>query len=108
MKTIDEPGVLEALQAIRAEAARLERDDYKVVSVRSLWHDLELTVPLAKVLAACAEGGFTYCLDYTIPIRMNTDSGTHDHPHQDTCYWGADQLRSRLDTVDWRICHRGK
>ena len=108
VKAIDRPGVLDALRAIRAEAKRLETGHgYPPVSVRSLHTDLKLETPLVDILEACVDGGFSYCLDHT--IEATSYSGGEEHtgrPSRDVCYWGPDQLRSRLDCVDFRI-YRG-
>lgn len=110
-KAIDRPGVLDALRAIRAEAHRLEQaDGYQFASVRGLVTKLGLTELFDDVLDACYEGGFQYCLDRTRSAThfdpnnpAAVDSMVTDYPPQSACEWGADQLRSRLDCVDYRV-----
>lgn len=98
---IDYPGVLEALQAIRAEAHRREDlKPYQMASVRSLANELGFSKLLPVILRACVEGGFSYCVDQDIPT--NGPDG-EEFPDWQVCYWGCDQLRSRLDCVDHRI-----
>lgn len=105
-KAIDREGVLDALKAIRQRAHALEQPGmgYPAVSVRSLHRDLGLVVPIEDVLEACVDGGFTYCLDHTVEASSyDGNKVTRQHPSQDACLWGPDQLRSRLDCVDWRV-----
>jgi len=102
----DDSPVLAALKAIRAEAHRLEQPGmgYPAVSVRSLARKLGYAELLPSILEACASNGFTYCLDST--IEATSYSGGEEkigRPSQEVCYWGPDQLRSRLDCVDWRL-----
>jgi len=100
---IDRPGVLAALRAIRAEAHRLEDGHgYPAVSVRGLARALGHEALLDDVLAACVEGGFEYCLDQTIPSSSYPDF-IPTNPPAFACSFGPDQLRSRLDCVDWRL-----
>jgi hypothetical protein len=106
LKAIDGPGVLDALKAIRAEAHRLEQPGmgYPLVSVRQLAERLGFGDLVPEILAACAEGGFTYCLDRTIEATSYSNGVERtERPSQDVCYWYPDQLRSRLDCVDYRI-----
>ena len=102
----DDSPVLAALKAIRAEAHRLEapEHDYPLVSVRSLAGKLGYAELLPSILEACASNGFDYCLDSTIQATSYS-GGTKEtsFPSQEVCYWGPDQLRSRLDCVDWRL-----
>jgi len=101
---IDRPGVLDALRAIRAEAHRLEQPGmgYPMVSVRSLATQLGYGELLSDIIEACVDGGFDYCLDRTVPAKSDPDFKL-TYPSQDVCYFGPDQLRSRLDCVDYRV-----
>jgi hypothetical protein len=95
----DDSPVLAALKAIRAEAyGREQAPGYAMASVRSLAGELGFAELLPDILEVCAANGFGYCLDETIPC--GTD---HELPDRNVCYWGCDQLRSRLDCVDWRL-----
>jgi hypothetical protein len=79
---------------------------YPAVSVRSLATKLGFEELLPNILTACKEGGFSYCLDHTIEATSwdgNKDGMVTEHPPRNACYWGPDQLRSRLDCVDYRI-----
>jgi hypothetical protein len=91
------------IRAIRAEAAAREKaPGYKMGSVRSIAHDLSIPDDrLEAVLMACVDGGFSYCLDETIATKDR--DGKWSKPSWRVCYWGPDQLRSRLDCVDYRV-----
>lgn len=107
-KAIDLPGVLLALQDIRQRAAWLEQRDrelhtYTHVSVRDLCVELGYGPLVDQVLQACAEGGFSYCLDHTVAVRSHNLEVAGTWPPRTACLWGADQLRSRLDCVDYRV-----
>lgn len=104
-KAIERDGVLAALKAIRAEAHRLEKaDGYAFASVRSLAVELGHEKLLPVILRACVEGGFSYCLDHEIECKSGvSEERGYVFPSADVCFWGADQLRSRLDCVDWRL-----
>jgi hypothetical protein len=104
-RAIDRPGVLDALKEIRAEAHRLETGHgYPPVSVRSLAAALGHAELLDSILEACVDGGFTYCLDHTVEATSYGGGEAHTgRPPWTACFWGPDQLRSRLDCVDWRI-----
>lgn len=91
--------VLEALSRIRAEAQRIEQaGDWRYVSVRSLACELGFSELVPLILAECVERGFSYCLDHTV---SSLDGVTKERifPSEEVCYWGPDQLRSRLDWV---------
>jgi hypothetical protein len=90
----------DAVQQILDEARRIENaPGYEMVSVRSLYTKLAMTnPPLDEVLRAISDAGFNYCLDHTIRIEGHNDA-RGEFPHRDVCYWGADQLRSRLSCV---------
>lgn len=79
--------------------------DYESVSargvLRTLGYDGE---DLEQVLRHIADGGFDYCLDHHIAMTGHHDA-RGEFPSRDVCYWGADQLESRLDSlsnVPWK------
>jgi hypothetical protein len=97
--------IIEALRAIRQEcSAREEASNYAPVSVRGIASKLNLQVPIEDILQACVDGGFTYCLDHTVEATAYDGNEMRtSYPSQGACYWGPDQLRSRLDCVDYRV-----
>lgn len=74
--------------------------EYAMVSARGVLMHLgyKATDTLA-ILQFIAERGFWYCLDAMIPHRDDNEC-----PDWRVCYWGMDQLRSRLECVD--LCFR--
>lgn len=66
----------------------MEQKDYEVVSARGVLYTLGFE-EVEEVLAFIAEGGFDYCLDEFVG----------NYPPRSACYWGADQLESRLQCL---------
>ena len=61
--------------------------EYEIVSARGVLYTLGFEESdTDQILEHIAAGGFSYCLDSQIG----------DKPPRDACYWGADQLESRL------------
>jgi len=71
--------------------------EYKTVSARGVLYELGFGDNVDQILDAIASAGFNYCLDYSI----RCPSG--EYPAREVCYWGADQLESRLAFIDHRI-----
>jgi len=71
--------------------------EYQSVTARGVLYTLGFEDDGDQILTAIGEAGFNYCLDRTV--------ATHDgeYPSQDVCWWGADQLESRLHMIDSRI-----
>jgi hypothetical protein len=88
--------VREAVQQMRVHCD-LKMVDYELVSARAALYELGYHGEDAEqVLKALYDGGFTYCLD----VDYHTSPRDNDGPiSPDVCYWGPDQLRSRLDSV---------
>lgn len=85
-----------AIRKVVELTVELEADGYQPVSARSalrkLGYDREQQ---DSVILFIADGGFDYCLDPTIPMTGHHEAAG-ETPHPDVCYWGPDQLRSRL------------
>lgn len=86
--------VLEAIEQVRAHCDLL-MGNYESVSMRGALYVLGFQEHEAdQVIAHCAAHGFDYCLD---PGTAHSRSGTR--PPAYACYWGPDQLKSRLDSL---------
>src|SRR5262245_19405957 len=73
--------------------------EYESLSARMVLRRLGFdTADTLQVLQGIAARGFDYCLDAEIPM-----TGLHEaqgeHPDWQVCYWGADQLLSRLQSL---------
>jgi hypothetical protein len=72
---------------------------YQMVSARSVLRELMLEgSDLQQILQFIADGGFDYCLDPAIPMTGHHEAAG-ERPHRDVCYWGPDQLKSRLQSL---------
>jgi hypothetical protein len=73
----------------------LKMANYEMVSARSVLNELGYqSEAVEEVLDRIFSGGFSYCLDSKYPAKDMQGSVT-----QDVCYWGPDQLKSRLDSL---------
>jgi hypothetical protein len=87
----------EAIQQMIEHCKLLEETNYHVVSARGVlntlgYHD---EIDQLHILRDIADRGFDYCLDPWIPMTGHHEA-RGELPHSDVCYWGPDQLRSRL------------
>jgi hypothetical protein len=77
---------------------------YEPLSARSALYELGFTSTQAlQVLEAIAAGGFDYCLDPSITMTGHHEA-QGEKPSYEVCYWGPDQLKSRLlclSNVSW-------
>lgn len=70
--------------------------NYEPVSARSALYELGYSdVQTEEVLQNIHDRGFTNCLDYRFKTSSYPDFVPR-YPTQDVCYWGPDQLKSRL------------
>jgi hypothetical protein len=76
---------------------------YTMVSARSVLKHLNYTPEEQnQILAHMSHEGFNYCLDPRIPhVMHNTETGDtrQEFPPEHACWWGMDQLRSRLQSI---------
>lgn len=94
--TMTAPQVKEAVDQMKVHCD-LKMADYEMVSARSALYELGYHGEQAEqVLKALFEGGFTYCLD---PDYHRSPSQEPARISPDVCYWGPDQLKSRLNCV---------
>lgn len=77
--------------------------EYEMCSARGVLYTLGYNSDDAHtVLKYIHEDGFAYCLDFEFPSQaLKADGETREtiYPDQQVCYWGADQLHSRLMCV---------
>jgi len=84
--------------------------EYESVSARSVLKTLGYEEDIPQVLEFIAQGGFDYCLDPAIPMTGHHEA-RGERPNRDVCYWGPDQLESRLQcltNVPYTVRHRGE
>lgn len=78
----------------------LKMDGYQMVSARGALHELGFHGEDAEeVLQAIHHGGFTNCLDHHFKSGGVYPDFTPEYPSADVCYWGPDQLKSRLESI---------
>ena len=71
--------------------------DYEMLMYRDVLRKLGYHGEDAEqIISAVAKAGFDYCLDPQI-------SHQGYFPAEDPCWWGCDQLYSRLQCVEWRF-----
>lgn len=89
---------IEAIEQLKADCQRLvEANDYHAVSARGQLYSLGFSeAETDEVLASLFEGGFTYCLD------PKFHKGNEARISSGVCYFGPDQLLSRIDSCFWR------
>jgi hypothetical protein len=84
--------IREAVEQMKVQCD-LKMANYEMVSARSALHELGYQgEDTEEVLKALFESGFTYCLDPWYHRGSEVVSA-------DVCYWGPDQLKSRLDCI---------
>jgi hypothetical protein len=100
---MSDPEIVEAIEKVKALCDAYYADGYQPVSMRSgltaSGYDRE---QIREVLAYVAARGFEYCLDYTIECSSGTTDKPRSRPDQQVCWWGPDQLKSRLDCLSSR------
>lgn len=90
---------VQAIKQMIVECDLAYADHYRMVSARSVLRRLGyLPNESQEVIEFIAERGFDYCLDETIPSKAYPDFKL-EYPSQDVCWWGPDQLKSRLQSL---------
>lgn len=84
--------VLEAIEQMKVQCD-LAMPEYRMLSARSTLYELGYEEHVEQVLAYIFEHGFTYCLDPAY------HEGSLTKIEYSVCYWGPDQLKSRLDSL---------
>jgi hypothetical protein len=87
--------ITEAIAQMVSHCKDLEHNDYHSVSARGVLYTLGYEADVDQILQRIYDGGFTYCLDSNFRTKDN------EYVTSDVCYWGPDQLRSRLNSLYW-------
>jgi hypothetical protein len=99
---MSDPEILDAIEKVKAICDHYA-DGYRAISMRSglteAGYSREQIPPVLEYVAA---HGFEYCLDYTIACSSGTTGKPRSRPDQAVCWWGPDQLKSRLDCLSSR------
>jgi hypothetical protein len=99
---LDEAQINEAIDQVRIDCKILTETDYHVVSMRGELYKLGYNSEQAEeVLQYVASKGFDYCLDPSIGSDSHflSEKGKKEFPNESVCYWGPDQLESRLRSL---------
>jgi hypothetical protein len=88
--------ILEAIEQVKV-TCDLYMPDYTFISMRSglrtCGYDAD---DIDQVIRYCYDNGFKNCLDHSVLSHGVTPA---EYPSQDVCFWGPDQLKSRLDAL---------
>lgn len=96
--------ILEAIEQMKIQCD-LKMANYEAVSARSVLNELGYEAHATQVLEEIARRGFNYCLDHEILCNSgevdetHRDYGKQIYPPSSACYWGPDQLKSRLNCL---------
>jgi hypothetical protein len=92
--------IQEALRQMISHTELAEANDYEMTSARGALYTLGYTEEQAdEVIDFMAAGGFTNCLDPRITGPVVVGETRPSRPTMDVCYWGPDQLRSRIHAL---------
>jgi hypothetical protein len=89
---------LEAIEQMKSHCELILEGDWEMLSARGCLYTLGFHGEDAdEVIELIRLGGFTNCLDPSVYIAQ--ESGKTMLPNEDACYWGPDQLLSRLQCL---------
>ena len=91
--------IQEAIDQMKSDCQlRVDGDRYEAVSARGILYALGFSSEdeADQVLARLFEGGFTYCLD------PKFHKGNEARISEGVCYFGPDQMLSRIQSCFWR------
>lgn len=95
-----EDQIYEAIRQLHVQC-ELKQPNYEMVSVRSALNELGYnSKDIETIILFIAKGGFAYCMDHTIAVNHPDNPKKYEYPSQDVCYWGPDQLASRLSCLN--------
>lgn len=91
--------IKEAIEGIKKRCdAKMPK--YEMCSARSVLYELGYNnKDTEQVLTWIYDSGFTYCLDHHFKCTSGLGDGRMEYPVSDVCFWGPDQLKSRLECV---------
>lgn len=91
--------IREAVEQVKCHCDLL-MNGYRPVSLRDALRDLGFHgEDRDEVIYWVAERGFEYCLD---PLIACKGPDGYESPNYEVCFWGPDQLKSRLDCLESR------
>lgn len=91
--------IIEAIEQMKVHC-EIKMQNYELVSARSCLYELGYHGQDAEeVLQKIYDGGFTYCLDSHFKSQGVYPDFIPEYPSPDVCYWGPDQLESRLSAL---------
>lgn len=77
----------------------VKMSNYEPVSARGILYELGFHEEAEDVLQNIYDRGFTYCLDPQFESAGVYPDFKPEYPKPDVCYWGPDQLKSRLQAL---------
>lgn len=98
---MNEQEIKEAIKQVMIDCDLLvKQENYDSVSLRGVLTKLGYTHDqTVDVIFYVAEQGWTYCLDNIVESSNGLSDGGKEFPSQSVCYYGPDQLKSRLYAV---------
>jgi hypothetical protein len=101
---MSDPEIVEAITKVKALCDEHYADGYRMISMRSglIEAGYSRDDQISAVLEYVAARGFEYCLDHTIECSSGATGKPRSRPSRDVCWWGPDQLKSRLDCLSSR------
>jgi len=99
-RALTDAQVDEAIEQMKSHCGLL-MEEYELVSARAALYTLGYHGEDAEqVLKDIYDRGFTYCFDHRyISTWYDGDKEVKEYPSEDVCYWGPDQLKSRLNSI---------
>ena len=85
--------IKEAIEQMKTHCDLAYHDNYRMLSARGCLYELGYEADCEQILKALYDNGFSYCLDSS----FRTKDG--EYVSDSVCYWGPDQLKSRLWSV---------
>lgn len=85
-------------QIIKEAIEQCDTGEYRVITLRQLLAEVGCIDDEADlIIRYVADHGFNYCVDPIIAIPSSSD--VTSYPPKSGCYYGVDQLKSRLECL---------